>query len=225
MRLEAIMTRDVVAVAPEAALKDVAAILVEHGISGVPVWEDDLTVVGVVSEADILRMEQGCSTEMPRPIAWLVRKLDGEIDKVAAVTARAAMSSPAVTARPTQHAADAARTMVEHRIKRLPIVTDGRLVGIVTRADLVRAFIRPDEEVAREITEDVLSRTLLLEPGQVELHVEDGRVTVSGSIRSADDAHTLLRCIRRTPGVVSVTSDLSWQTPSRRRDGAVSHWP
>ena len=93
------MTREVVTVAPDTLLKDVAALLVSHRISGVPVCGPNGDVLGIVSEADILRKEEGVSPELSRSVAWLARRLDGELDKIGASTAGEAMTAPACTVR------------------------------------------------------------------------------------------------------------------------------
>ncbi|MGZ8716103.1 MAG: CBS domain-containing protein [Gaiellaceae bacterium] len=217
MRVEKIMTRDVITAAPDTPLKAVAQLLVDNRISGVPVCGPNGEVLGVVSEADILRKEEGVSPDLARPVAWLVRKLDGELDKIRARTAGEAMTAPAVTVRPKQHASDVARLMVDNAINRVPVVAGDRLVGIVSRADLVRAFTRSDEEIEREIREDVLLEIMLLAPGDVDVSVENGRVVLSGRVTTRDDAEILERCVRRVPGVLDVKADLRWSPGDSHR--------
>jgi CBS domain-containing protein len=208
MKIESLMTRDVVSVTPDTPLKDVAALLSEKHISGLPVCDTDGTVLGVVSEADILRLEQGIGPYVGGRLRWLVRRLDDEIDKLGARTAGAAMTAPALTVRPIDHAAAAARLMVGHRINRLPVVAEGKLVGIVTRADLVRAFHRTDDEITDEIRDDVLRGGLWIDPDTLGVAVEDGVVTVSGPVGTDLEAEGVVRAIRRVPGVVDVRSEL-----------------
>jgi CBS domain-containing protein len=214
MRVDEIMTRDVVSVSPEMSLKDLARGLAARGISGVPVCDSGGVVLGVVTEADVLRKEEGVDPELGPTMTWLATRLDGELAKVAAHTAGEAMTSPALTVKPSQSTADAARMMVDQRINRIPVVEDGKLVGIVSRADLVRAFARSDLEIEREIREDVLLRVMLLNPADFGVYVHDGSVTLRGQVASRDDAKMLVRCVRRVPGVVDVRSHhLGW--PSR----------
>jgi CBS domain-containing protein len=224
MRIEKIMTCDVISVAPEMSLKDVARLLVAHRISGVPVCGPNGEVLGVVSEADILRKEEGVSTDLARPLAWLARKLDGELDKISARTAGEAMTTPALTVRPTQHVSDVARLMVDYTINRVPVVAGGRLVGIVGRADLVRAFIRTDAEIESEIRKEVLLEIMLLAPGEVEFTVENGRVVMSGHLNTREDAELLERYVRRVPGVLEVVSDLRWSRREARARHVESGW-
>jgi osmotically-inducible protein OsmY len=101
--------------------------------------------------------------------------------------------------------------MLERSVNRLPVVHDGRLVGIVTRADLVRAFARSDEEIAGEIRKQVaLQEGLWLDEGNVEVQVAAGETTLTGSVRRRTDAEVLPKVIEKVPGVVSVRSELSW---------------
>jgi CBS domain-containing protein len=208
MRVEKIMTRDVLTVAPETSLREVALLLSTNHVSGVPVCAPDGSVLGIVSEADIVRREEGFSPNPGRVSSWLLRKIDGELDRIGARTAGEAMTAPALTARPGQQVSDVARLMTLHKINRLPVVSYGRLVGIVSRADLVRAFHRTDEELEREIRDEVLWDIFLLPPEAFRLTVDGGIVTIRGTVRTAADAGSITRCLRGVPGVLEVKSDL-----------------
>ncbi|HZQ64719.1 MAG TPA: CBS domain-containing protein [Gaiellaceae bacterium] len=213
MKVEDVMTRDVVDVAPDTQLKAVAETLARHRISGVPVVEDG-AVVGVVSEADVI--EQEAAEKQPTLLARLAGR-DRHSQKAKARTARQAMTAPAVTVPPRFDVAQAARLMVERRINRLPVVTEsGELVGIVTRADLVRAFVRTDAEIEREVREDVALRTLWLDPDRLEVAVRDGEVTLRGDLDTRADAELLERLTARVPGVVAVRSELRWRLDEPR---------
>jgi CBS domain-containing protein len=128
--------------------------------------------------------------------------------------------------RPTASVADAARVMSERRVNRLPVVDEDKLVGIVTRADLVRVFVRSDEEIASEIRDDVLERTLWVEDGRVgvevrcgTVEVRCGTVTLSGALDRRSDVELLERLVRRVPGVVAVASSVAWRVDDTRRRG------
>jgi CBS domain-containing protein len=126
------------------------------------------------------------------------------------------MTSPATTIGAERHVSEAARLMTEKGIKRLPVVdADGELVGIVTRSDLVRAFARPDDEIEREIREDVVRRALWIEDKALDLRVERGEVTLSGELERRSDAELLPPFVARVPGVVTVRSDLTWRYDDR----------
>ncbi|HEX6724883.1 MAG TPA: CBS domain-containing protein [Gaiella sp.] len=204
------MTRDVVSVTPETALKDVAAVLVERGISGLPVCDADGTVVGVLSEADLLVKQGGSPERSGGLFAWLVETASApDLAKLRAHTAGEAMTAPAVTVDTDSPVSEAARTMVSLGVNRLPVVEDGRLVGIVTRADLVRLFTRSDEEIARDIRQDVVKR-LWIAPERVEVEVEQGEVLLSGEVDTEVEAELLVKRIPLVAGVVGVRSELSW---------------
>ena len=211
MRVQDVMTADVATVAPGASLKDVARALVARGISGLPVVGDDGEVVRVVSEADVLAKERP-EPEEPGALARLLARRDlGAEGKAAARTAGEAMTSPAITIEPYWTIPSAAQIMLEHGINRLPVVHQGRLVGIVTRADLVRAFARSDEEIAREISEQVsLHEALGLENGTIDVQVRNGETTLAGSVRRRTEADILPKLVAKVPGVVTVRSELIW---------------
>src|SRR5581483_5078942 len=143
-------------------------------ISGLPVVDADGTVLGVISEADILFKE--CGEQGPQGVlAWLLEP-DGP-DKLEATSVRQAMTVPARTIGQERPVAEAAKRMLEEGVNRFPVVNDdGALVGIVTRADLVRAFVRSDQAIADEIREDVVLKTLWIAPEALDISVHDGRV-------------------------------------------------
>ena len=209
MKIGELMTPDPVAVGPETPLKDVAAILLEHRISGVPVIGERLEVLGVVSEADIIAKAAGPDTDGPRIISWLLGDRHVDAQKITARTAAEAMGSPAITVGAADTVAEAARLMTEHGIKRLPVVEDGTLIGIVTRTDLVRAFTRSDEEIVEEIRE-LLVETLWLHEPDLDVRVQRGEVLLTGKMQRRSDAELLVRLARRISGVVDVRSTLTW---------------
>ena len=209
MRVRQLMTENVVSVTPDASLRDAAAVLVEHGVSGVPVVEGD-EVVGVLSEGDIVMRASG-GTERGGLLTWLF-DLGIDNERITAQTVAEAMSSPAVTVAPNRPVHEAARLMVDEAVNRLPVVDDGKLVGILTRADIVRAFTRPDGELADEIRDEILRRTFWAEPGAVKVAVTDGRVTLVGEVETEADMEMLPLFVSRVPGVVSVSADLRART-------------
>jgi CBS domain-containing protein len=199
------MTRDAITVSPEMPLKEAAELLARHQVSGLPVV-DEAKVVGVVSEADIVARSTGS-----RESRSLIREfLSGRKHQpdLGATRAGDAMTSPAITIAPQRPVAEAARVMVERKVNRLPVVDDSGLVGIVTRADLVRAYVRPDEELEREIREDVAGRALAIDPNELEITVERGAVKLAGEVERPVDAELLERFTEAVPGVVSVQSEL-----------------
>lgn len=211
MKVQEIMTRDVVTVGPDADLRDVAKFLVDNSISGVPVCGMRRELLGIVSEGDILVKEGGLRKRDLR-LLGRVRGTATKAQKARAVTVREAMTTPVVTISPHTSVAEAARRMSDLGIKRLPVVQDDKLVGIVSSTDLVRAFVRSDDEIRREIREDLLLRTLWLEvPEAVEVHVDRGAVRLSGQVETATDAALLEKLVARVPGVVSVHAEVGWR--------------
>ena len=223
MKISEIMTTDVLTVSTETPLKEVARTLSEHEISGVPVVGADGRVAGVLAESDIVRQEQGAGAD--RQPGLLARLVEGPPLRVEARTAGEAMNAPASTIAPDDEVAEAARIMTEHGFNRLPVVDAGELVGIVTRADLVRAFTRSDEEIERELREEVLLRTLWIDPASVRIAVREGEVTLAGDVEQKADAELLEHFATRVPGVVSVRSDLSWRLESPEPPASDPHVP
>lgn len=216
MNVKELMQTDVVTVAPGTSLKDVARALVDRGISGVPVRDAEGRVLGVVSEADILFKERGRAERERGLLNWLMGEAPAddadELAKVRARTAGEAMTSPAITIERIRPAAAAARLMIEKGVNRLPVVDrDGRLVGIVTRADLVRAFTRSDEEIVAEIREDILQRVLWAGPERIKITVRDGEVELSGELDTRTDVDVLGKLVEKVPGVVSLRSTVSYR--------------
>lgn len=220
MRVEQIMSREVVSVRPTTSLKDVARLLLGRGISGVPVLGDNGKVLGIVSEGDILVKTSAEFGSREHPSNWLFGDDDREALKRGAQTAADAMSCPAITVDPSCTVAEAARVMVKRSVNRLPVVDAGTLVGIVTRNDIVRAFVRPDSELEEQICTEVLLDTLWIDPATIDVVVEEGEVAVTGVVATRTVAELVPVYISLVPGVVSVdASHLEWRT----RVGAQRH--
>lgn len=214
MKIKDVMTKDPVTVGPDESLKKVADILIARGISGLPVVGAAGEPIGVLSEADLLVKEAGSTTRRSGAFGWRIlfrRAADAETEtRLAARTAGEAMSSPAISIGPERQVDEAARTMIENQVNRLPVVDDrGRVVGIVSRADLVRIFARSDQEIRDEIEQDIVIGTFWSSPGRVNVRVTQGEVSLGGRLDTELDAELLPRLVRRVPGVVSVDADLS----------------
>jgi CBS domain-containing protein len=207
MIVDDVMTTDVVKVRPSMPLKEVAEVLIARGISGVPVVDAEGRVLGVVSETDILAKEQG-TIEHGLLHRLLSPDTRSEQAKVEATTAAEAMTSPAVTIPPSATIAEAAARMLEHCVNRLPVIDGPSLRGIVTRADLVRAFIRPDAEIAHQVQDEVLRRKLWIKSEDVQVSVERGSVRLQGHVQSEKVARKVESLVRDLPGVVEVDSYL-----------------
>ncbi|MEU3467337.1 CBS domain-containing protein [Streptomyces sp. NPDC006687] len=183
-----LMTPSAVTVRRATAFKEIARLLKEFDITAMPVIDEAGHPVGVVSEADLLRR---------RPAGG-------------AATAEELMTSPAVTARPEWSVVRAARVMQRHRVKRLPVVDqEGRLVGILSRSDLIQLFLRRDHAIQEEILEDVLTRTLHLAPSAITVEVDDGLVTLSGTVPQPGLLPVVVRLCQSVDGVVDVDNRLT----------------
>jgi CBS domain-containing protein len=202
-----VMTRRVVAVKKDADFKEILAALREYRVSACPVIDDTGKVIGVVSEADLLYKE--AEAELPRGRIRLQWRL-GERTKATAVSAGELMTSPALTIWPGAPVTEAARLMQERRVKRLPVVNGGgQLVGIVSRADVLSVYERPDAEVLDELTNQILATEFAVDPTAVEVTVASGVVTVSGEVERPETALELLARIRHVEGVVATRNRLS----------------
>ena len=219
MKVQDIMTSPVHSVGTGATLKDVARLLGEHGISGLPVLDDSGALVGIVSKADIL-MKETVRPDEPGGRGGLLGLLRGGHDpalshKVDARTAGEAMTSPALSIEPDRSIAAAAALMLDSRINRVPVVAHGQLVGIISRSDLVRAFTRSDADIEREVREEVLKGVFWLVPTAIAVEVKAGEVTLRGELATRSDAELLPAFVRKVIGVVGVESQLTWRIDGR----------
>ncbi len=209
-----VMTRTVVALRSGAAFKDIVRTMRRWRVSGVPVLDDEGHVVGVVSEADLLRKEE--SRDGVTVGARALPRVD-EPTTASAVTAGELMNTPAVTVRADATLPQAARGMARHGVKRLPVVdAQGVLVGIVSRADLLKVFLRDDEEIAEEIRRDVLPHLFALEAEPPRVSVHDGVVTLTGRVGDTALVPLATGWVRSVEGVVDV--DCALAGPRRRPD-------
>ncbi len=210
--VEDIMTKRVVAVHAGASFKDMASRLRQERVSAFPVIDDDGKVIGVVSEADLLpkeTLDAGWAAGIPGMTSQILQRRDQE--KAESVTAADLMTAPAVTAAAGDTAEHAARLMYVRRVKRLPVVdAAGRLVGIVSRADVLSVFDRLDVEIRKEITDDVIAGELHADPDRLTVTVSGGIVTLEGSPETAELGHAIVTRTRHVQGVVAVRDRLGY---------------
>jgi len=200
-----VMTTRVIAVKRNADFKQIARLLRQFRVSACPVINDAGQVVGVVSEADLLYKTADC--ELPAGLIRLRWKL-GEESKITAVTAQQLMTSPAVTIHADAPVRVAARIMRDRRVKRLPVVgKDGELIGIVTRADVLAVYDRPDADILAEVM-SVLLDEFGLSAANFEATVSSGVVTLTGLIALAETELEIAVRIRHIEGVVAVRDRL-----------------
>lgn len=204
-----LMTRDVVTISPDTLFKEIASTLSAHGIGAVPVVDARGAPVGLVSETDLLRKEVD-QPHMPgrlvSPPGW-----PHERSKARAENAAGVMTAPVVTARPEWPVAEAARAMDRHRVKHLLVVDgEGRLVGIVSRSDLMRVFLRADEEIREEVLDEVLRGIMRLSGQEVQVQVASGIITLRGEVERRSTARIVEQLARGVDGVVSVRPEIDY---------------
>jgi CBS domain-containing protein len=205
-----VMTTKVIAVKRNADFKQIARVLRQFRVSACPVINDAGRVVGVVSEGDLLCKTADC--DLPAGLIRLRWKL-GEESKMTAVTAQQLMTSPAVTIRADAPINVAARIMRDRRVKRLPVVgTDGELIGIVTRADVLAVYDRPDADIRAEVM-TVLIGEFGLSAANFQATVSSGVVTLTGLVATAETELEIAARIRHVEGVVAVRDRLLAGTP------------
>jgi len=199
-RVRDVMTTRVVAVRQDVTFKEIAALLTGYRVSAFPVLDENDKVIGVVSEADLLSREA------------LVAAIGARTAEFgSAVTAAGLMSKPPVVVTPDEPVTGAARLMYNARVKRLPVVGEkGELVGIVSRADVLSVYSRPDEEIRREILENVILNGFFADPDRFDVTVSGGVVTLGGYPETAARGRDIVAEIWHIEGVVAVRDRLTY---------------
>ncbi len=196
MQVVDLMTTDVITVSTETGIRDAARLMFRNRVSGLPVTSSDGALIGIITEADFLRLE--------------VERQEGATDL--GETVGAVMSPGVVTTGPETEVYDAAKMMTFQDIKRLPVVDDdARLLGIISRADIVSVFTRPDDVIEDEIREDLIRRVLFIDPDELDVTVTNGVVTFVGEIGTRNEARLLAELASRLDGVLHVESKLAWR--------------
>ena len=222
MKVRDIMTTDPVKVTADMRLKEAARLMVRHRVSGLPVVDESGKLIGILSEGDFIRREAG--RDRPHGVSLLDAVFgEGELQPVGAETVAEIMTRSVVTITPEATVGEAARVMGRRSVKRLPVVDlEGELIGIVSRADIVGAFTKPDDVIEDEVREDIIRRLLFLDPEMVEVSVGDGVVTLEGELENRTEAHLLEELSRRIAGVVRVESRLRYKVDDRKLE---RHYP
>ena len=195
MNVVDLMTTEVIAVSRDTGLREAARPMFRNRVSGLPIIEPDGTLIGIITEADFLRLE--------------VERQEGARDQ--AVTVGEVMSIGVVTVRPEMEIYEAAKIMAVQEVKRLPVVDDdNRLLGVISRADIVSIFTRPDDVIEDEIREDLLRRVLFIDPDDLRVSVTNGVVALSGEVGTRAEASMLEELTNRLDGVFGVETKLTW---------------
>ncbi|WP_410535214.1 CBS domain-containing protein [Streptomyces sp. KL2] len=218
-----LMTGDVVSVREDTRYREILRALDRNRVSALPVVDAQDRVVGVVSEADLLRAEGNCE-ERPRALPRLPRLPRPPRAPDRTGTAGELMTAPAVTIGPDEPVARAARLIEDKGVKRLPVV-DGewRLLGIVSRRDLVRMHVRADADIRGDIVDGVLKHTLWVDPSQVDVDVDDGVVELRGRVDRRTTAAFAVRLAEQVPGVVRVVDRLAWEEDGTAPPDVIVH--
>jgi predicted transcriptional regulator len=192
MRVRDIMTAPAVVVAPDEPLRAVARLLIEHGVSGAPVVEPSGELVGMVTEADLIALEVEAALRKDQG-----RRLEAPVPSVASDI----MTRAVVSVEEDAPISEVASLMVHHGIRRVPVLRDGEVVGVVSRRDVIGTLTRPDADIAAEVQE--LLDDVIKVIGWFRASVSEGVVTLSGP---DDEERRRLagRTARSVPGVMSV---------------------
>jgi CBS domain-containing protein len=216
-----VMTREVVTIGPDTPVLQIVQLLLSRGISGVPVTDENGAVIGVVSEGDLLRRVE-LGTEKRRG-GWRAfftgtATLAEEYVRSHGTIARDIMTRDVVAAARTTPLAEIADLMEEKRIKRLPVLEDGRLVGIVTRSNLLRAFASQHPGAGAEGTADdaAIRAALLAELGRQTwsrraentVVVSDGVVHLWGLVATPEELRALELAAGSVAGVQAVRNHM-----------------
>lgn len=209
MKVSDVMTSEVRTISGEEPLKEAARVMVKAGISGLPVVDDDRKVVGIITEADFVTTEADRSWGRQR--RRLLANFLGEAEHPKAKTVADVMTKTPHVVDGSSTVTEAARKMTELNVKRLPVVTpDGTLCGIISRADVMSAFARPDDDLRDEVLNGVVIGVLQLDPDKLSIAVVDGIVQLDGTVESRTDARLLEELAVRVEGIISVNSDVTW---------------
>ncbi|WIM92864.1 CBS domain-containing protein [Actinoplanes oblitus] len=209
-----VMTTDVVAVGPDTPYRELVALLATHRINALPVVDAGRWVLGVVSESDLLRKIEYVGADQPR---WFQRRERAARRKAGALTAGELMTAPVEVVLPTTSIRTAARRMDQAHVKQLPVEDDlGRLVGIVSRSDLLREYLRPDAEILAEVRAAVHEATYTENTAQAEASVEQGVVTLTGRVERWSTMALTVRLVRLVPGVLDVDCRLGHDIDDRQ---------
>jgi CBS domain-containing protein len=213
-----VMTTEVVTVREEAPFKELVRLMKTHNISGLPVVNGSQRLVGIVTEADLLVVMGGASGIRKRHIQFgrLLERLHSpskgtEMDASTAHTAaQVIMTKDVVTAQASTPLREAARKIMHQGIKRFPVVDpEGRVVGIVSRQDLLRPYLQDDEHIREEVMENLAKRILWIDPATIKVVVDQGVVKLHGVIAQKSQKDVLVEFTRRLDGVVAVEDHMT----------------
>lgn len=220
LKVKDVMTPTVVVIREDTPFKEIVRLMHEHRVSGLPVLDAEGRLIGIVTEADLLVVEEEpAEPKRSRFIEWFINP-----GRLAEIEARAEdlraadiMTRAVVTVDPDMTVRQGAKALLDAGVKRLPVIDeDRRVLGIVSRADLLVPYLRPDQEIAEEIRDDVIFRTMWLDPLAIEVHVEGGVVRLRGTVDRRSVKEILTELVRRVDGVVSVEDEIGYRWDDRK---------
>ena len=222
-KVSSVMTARPVMATETTGFKEIASLLAEYRISALPVVNQVGRLVGVVSEADLLLKETFDPLDHHHLLESSHKRRDRA--KAEALLARDLMTSPALSIGPSAVITEAARLMHDKNVKRLPVVDEnGRVVGIVTRGDLLKVFLRPDSEIREDVVEGLIVKTLWMDPNGIGVHVDNGVVELSGEVDRKSDIRVLHHLIGGVDGVVGVAEHLRYRYDDTRANASFAGW-
>jgi CBS domain-containing protein len=226
MKVRDVMTSPAVTAMPETPFAGIVATLLDHDISGVPVVDDQHRLVGIVTEADLIT-RQAYGYRRRRALGLLADHLHGRsahwVRKAGALTAGELMTPNPDVVGPDDQIAHAAQRMLEGRHKRLVVVSDGAVVGVLSRHDLLRPFARSDAEIMTDVRRVLADPFRIAEDQAAQPSITAGVVTIDGTVRRASEVAIVETEIAGIPGVVAVDNRLH----AREHEPAASplrHW-
>lgn len=203
-----VMTKTVVTAPEGAPFKELVRVMREYRVSALPIVNEDGSIVGVVSEADLLLKE---APDVLTPHVFEGKVHREERRKAEGKVARDLMTAPAITIGPDARVTEAAKVMHERQVKRLPVVDElGRIVGVVSRVDLLADYLRDDAEILEDVR-TILYRELLIEQHAVTATVDQGVVRLEGQLERRTMVPSIWDRVRSVEGVVGIDERLSWQ--------------
>jgi len=225
MNVSDVMTCDVISAKPDASIFDAVRLMLTEHISGLPVIDSNGVLVGIVTEGDFLRRsETATQRHRPRWLEFFVGpgKLASEYVHASGRQVREVMTTDVVTTSEDTSLEEVVRLMERHRIKRLPVVRGNTVIGIVTRANLMRALTKVAQDVQPVSVDDVAIRDRLLSElkkqpwvpiGTLEVYVRNGVVRLSGVLNDEREREALRVAAENTPGVKKVEDEMVWVEP------------
>jgi CBS domain-containing protein len=225
VRVAGIMTRNVLTATEDAPFKHLVKLMHECGVSGIPIVDKKGLLVGIVTEADLLRAAGHGRPPRSGFLEWFLHPapLEELEQRIEDLRAGDVMTRDVVSVHPETPVAEAAKMLLQAGVKRLP-VTDprGRVVGIASRGDLLRPFLRRDEDIRTEIAHEVVLRAMWLDPATVDVKVRGGVVTLAGTVERRSEKEILVELTRRVAGVVGVEDRLAYREDDRDLDRRVA---